>query len=74
MNQKNLVAATRFGGGIVEFLCYLGGVGFLDEGGEGIEAKGTTCKLLPPLDGGIWQLEDGACFYEGITFNSSKEE
>jgi hypothetical protein len=26
------------------------------------------------LDGGIWQLEDGACFYEGITFNSSKEE
>jgi hypothetical protein len=50
MNQKNLVAATRFGGGIVEFLCYLG---FLDEGGEGIEAKGTTCKLLPPLDGGI---------------------
>jgi hypothetical protein len=53
VNQKKLVVATRFGGGSVEFLCYLGGVGFLDEGDEGIEAKGTTCKLLPPLDGGI---------------------
>jgi hypothetical protein len=26
------------------------------------------------LDGGVWQLENGACIYESRTFNLSKKE
>jgi len=38
---------------VTKFSYYSGGVGFSREGNEGIEAKGGTCRFLPPLDGGI---------------------
>jgi hypothetical protein len=30
---------------------YLGRVGFLRRGNEGVEVEGGTCRPLPPLDG-----------------------
>jgi hypothetical protein len=38
---------------MVESKHYLGRVGFLRGGNEGVEAKGGTCRPLPSLDGGI---------------------
>ncbi len=48
-----MIASTRFEWGIVKSWCYLGGVGFLSEGDEGIEAQNKAHKPLPPLDGRI---------------------
>jgi hypothetical protein len=50
---------ARFGRGMVEFWHYLGGVGFIREGYEGIEVEGRAHKLLPPPNGGIQQPQNG---------------
>ncbi len=61
---KNLVAAIRFGGVMVKSRHYSRGVGFLNEGDEGIEAKCGAHRPLPPPNGGIQQPQNGICLHE----------
>ncbi len=49
----NFFVVTKFGGGLTNSWCDLGGIRFFSKGNEGVEAKGGACKLLPPLDGKI---------------------
>ncbi len=60
--------------GTTKFKRYFKGIGFLNKGNEGIEAKRGARIPLPPLDGGIRQSQNGVCFYESRTPNLSKEE
>jgi len=51
INWKNLVVIIKFGRAMVQSEHYLGRVGFLRRGNEGVEVEGGTCRPLPPLDG-----------------------
>jgi hypothetical protein len=50
---------TRFGGVSIESRHYSRGIGFLSEGGEGIEAKGEAHRPLTPPNGRIQQPQNG---------------
>jgi hypothetical protein len=50
---------------------YLRRVGFFKGGNEGVEAKGGTCRPLPPLDGRNLTTQKWSCLYESITPNLS---
>jgi len=61
--------------GSKESWCGSRGVRYTSKGNEGVKVKGKTRKPLPLLiDGGVRELEDGACIYESWTFNLSKKE
>ncbi len=51
-------------GGLKESHCGYWGVGYVSEGNVGAKQKGEAHKLLPLLNGRVWQLEHGACIYE----------
>jgi hypothetical protein len=53
INQKNLIVATRLGGGPKESWCGLGRVGYASGGNEGAKVKGGAHKPLPLPNGGV---------------------
>jgi hypothetical protein len=55
-------------------LCDSKGIGCASKIDEGVKVEGGACRPLQLLDGGVRQLEDGACIYESQISNLSEEE
>jgi hypothetical protein len=51
-----------------------GEFGYTSKGTKGAKAKGETHQPLPLQDGGVRQLQDGACINESQISNLSKKE